>query len=342
LMPSDRQSVATRTRFGWTRRASTRVRRSSAASMPVTTSTVTSAGSALRSGLADVFGGGDETAEDDRRRTRAHQVLDDGDALRELRIPRPATRPRLGEIAEPALRRFDRRLVGGGRVGAWCHVPRLELSSSWSRDCPPADRVGLGCRLPPRRFDCARAAWRPQQRARADRPEERQDRPPPDAWWRAFASAGVAHDLAGVGDDAVDELLVGGRERVGIVATIRSGNGVSSRRSLVMSPRRRWTRCRASAHASTGCSRPRGRPGVPEPRVEVRKQIAKPASLPECGRRGHEHEVALEIGRELADELRAHVAPGSRAARLDAGVGLVDDHELRGGHAGSRAGGARS
>ena len=48
------------------RRASTRASRSSAASRPVTASTVDVFGRALRSAVGDVLGGGDEAAEDDR------------------------------------------------------------------------------------------------------------------------------------------------------------------------------------------------------------------------------------------------------------------------------------
>ena len=102
LMPSDRQSVATSSRCSASPIASTRARRSSGVSSPVTAS-MRSFGKALRSACRHMLGGGDEAAEDDRVGALGDQRLEQ---LRQQlrasdRAPWPGSRP------APRARRAD-------------------------------------------------------------------------------------------------------------------------------------------------------------------------------------------------------------------------------------------
>ncbi len=73
--------------------SSTRARRSSGVSAPVTAS-IRSFGKALRRPSRDMIGGGDEAAEDDRVGAFGDERLQDLDRRVELRIGRPASGPR--------------------------------------------------------------------------------------------------------------------------------------------------------------------------------------------------------------------------------------------------------
>ena len=64
-----------------------------------------------------------------------------------------------------------------------------------------------------------------------------------------------------------------------------------------------------------------------EPRVEVSEEVAERLVVARVRGRRDEQEVPPGVRCKPADQVRPHVAPGAGAARLNARVGLVHDHE---------------
>ena len=151
---------------------------------PVTASTVTSSGRAVRSAVGDVLGGGDEAAEDDRRVAVGEELLDDRDALGELRVvlarrARRASRARSRSRRAVVLdreHRLRRRVGTGGDVGALERSRRPGRGRCAGRSRRPRRRVGASARS-----GSARAASpRPRPGSSRSSAQERERRPPAD------------------------------------------------------------------------------------------------------------------------------------------------------------------
>ena len=253
---------------------------------------------------SDILGGVDEPAEHDRVETVLQQGVHLLDQCCELGILL-----RAGQGIGLACEREQASAMRGWAVvdrivRAWDRIDGLHgIVVGTVEHCCPANGVGL--------VDIARprtGSTRPEGRCGRDRrtgqrAQQRQRRPPPHplAGGRALARL---HLLAGVGEDLVEQCPVLGGQRVGGL----EGLAVLRERGLLGEEG-----ANVSTSALDEVLSEEGSPiGVVEvdgrqTRIEEPEQVAKALLLAGVRRSGHQDQVSIGVGRELAQQLVALV-----------------------------------